>query len=68
MSERHIKNAIDELMESHTVIIIAHRLTTIQNVDEILVFDKGEIVQRGNYDSLSHEDGLFRNMLMSTDE
>ncbi|MDD6564762.1 MAG: ABC transporter ATP-binding protein [Clostridiales bacterium] len=68
VSERHIKNAIDELMESHTVIIIAHRLTTIENVDEILVFDKGEIVQRGNYDSLSHEDGLFKDMLMGTND
>ena len=66
VSEHHIKNAINELMASHTVLIIAHRLTTIQNVDEILVFDKGEIVQQGSFDALSHEDGLFKDMLEST--
>ena len=66
VSELHIKNAINELMASHTVLIIAHRLTTIQNVDEILVFDKGEIVQQGSFDALSNEDGLFKDMLQST--
>ena len=66
VSEHHIKNAINELMASHTVLIIAHRLTTIQNVDEILVFDKGEIVQQGSFDALSNEDGLFKDMLEST--
>lgn len=63
VSERHIQNAINELMKTHTVFIIAHRLTTIKNVDEILVFDKGEVVQRGNYETLLAEDGLFKDMV-----
>ncbi len=63
VSERHIQNAINELMKSHTVIIVAHRLTTIRNADEILVFNKGEIIQSGSYDELSREEGLFKEML-----
>ncbi len=63
VSERHIQNAINELMESHTVIIVAHRLTTIKNVDKIFVFDKGRIVQEGNFDELKEQEGLFKNML-----
>lgn len=67
VSERHIQNAIDELMKTHTVFIIAHRLTTIKNVDEILVFDKGEVIQRGSFEELSNEEGMFKDMLASTD-
>ncbi len=68
VSERHIQNAINELMQTHTVFIIAHRLTTVRNVDEILVFDKGEVVQRGDYETLSEQDGMFKDMLNSTEE
>ncbi len=63
VSERHIQNAINELMQSHTVIIVAHRLTTIKNVDKIFVIDKGEIVQEGSFDELSEKEGLFKDML-----
>ena len=68
VSERHIQNAIDELMQTHTVIIVAHRLTTIKNVDEILVFEKGNVIQRGNYEELSNQEGMFRDMLMSSED
>lgn len=68
VSERHIQNAIDELMQTHTVIIVAHRLTTIKNVDEILVFEKGNVIQRGNFDELSNQEGMFRDMLMSSED
>lgn len=63
VSEKYIQNAMEDLMKDHMVIIIAHRLTTIKNVDEILVFDKGNIVQQGNFATLSKEDGLFKEML-----
>ena len=65
ISELHIQNAMEELMKTHTVIIIAHRLSTIRNVDKILVFDKGQVVQEGNYEELSNVPGLFKEMLDS---
>ena len=45
-----------------TVISVAHRLTTLQNCDEILVMDKGRIVQRGTFQELQEIPGIFRNM------
>lgn len=68
VSEKHIQTAIEELMKTHTVIIVAHRLTTIRNVDKIFVFDKGKIVQNGTFDSLKNEDGLFKRMLGEPEE
>ena len=63
ISEHHVQMAMEELMKTHTVIIVAHRLSTIRNVDRILVFDKGEIVEEGKYDELSEKEGLFKEML-----
>ena len=47
-----------------TVISIAHRLSTLQNCDEIIVMDKGRIVQRGTYRELENAPGLFRDMAL----
>ncbi len=63
ISERHIQQAMEELMKTHTVIIVAHRLSTIRNADRILVFDKGKIVQEGTYDQLAAQDGEFKSLL-----
>ncbi len=63
ISERYIQEAIEDLMKSHTVLIVAHRLSTIKNVDRILVFDQGQIIQEGSYDLLSQQPGMFRTML-----
>lgn len=57
VSERHIQEAMETLMQTHTVLIVAHRLTTIKNVDRIMVFDKGEIVEEGSYDELAQKEG-----------
>jgi ABC-type multidrug transport system fused ATPase/permease subunit len=62
-SERHIQQAMDALMQQHTTIVIAHRLSTIRNVNRILVFDHGQIVQDGDYATLSGKRGLFRQLL-----
>ena len=62
ISEKHVQNAMEELMATHTVIVVAHRLSTIKNVDRILVFDKGKIVEEGNFNELLEKDGLFRKM------
>lgn len=63
-SEKHIQAEIEKMKEAcgTTVISIAHRLTTLQNCDEILVMDKGRIVQRGTFQALQEEPGIFRNM------
>lgn len=63
ISERHIQQAMEELMKTHTVIIVAHRLSTIKNVDRILVFDNGKIVQEGTYNELAAAEGEFKNLL-----
>ena len=45
-----------------TVISIAHRLSTLQNCDEIIVMDKGQIVQRGSFQDLKNMPGIFQDM------
>ncbi len=63
VSERHIQQAMEELMKSHTVIVVAHRLSTIKNVDRIIVFDNGQIVEEGTYDELAQKGGAFSKLL-----
>jgi len=63
ISEKLIQHSMEELMKKHTVIIVAHRLTTIRNVDRILVFENGKIVEEGNYDKLVSSDGKFKELL-----
>jgi len=46
-----------------TVVMVAHRLTTLRGADRVLVMDEGRIVQDGSYVDLSKEDGIFRNLL-----
>ncbi|MBD3420168.1 MAG: ATP-binding cassette domain-containing protein [Chitinivibrionales bacterium] len=62
-SEKRIQQAMRELMKEHTIIVIAHRLSTIRHVDKILVFERGNIVQQGNFEQLSAEEGLFQELL-----
>lgn len=64
-SELYIQQEIEAMSRAHgaTVISIAHRLSTLRNCDEILVMDRGEIVQRGTYESLAHTPGLFQDMI-----
>ena len=52
ITEKHIQDAMAELMIGRTTIIIAHRLSTVREVDRILVFDSGRIVEQGNHDTL----------------
>ncbi len=65
-SERVIQSEIEKLKEEAgtTVISIAHRLSTLQNCDEIVVMDAGRIVQRGKFDELRETPGIFRDMAM----
>lgn len=63
VSEVLIQKAMEELMKTHTVLIVAHRLSTIRNVDRILVFKDGKIVEEGSFEHLSNIDGAFKELL-----
>ena len=62
-NEKEIHHAIDTLMKGRTVIVIAHRLNTIRNADNILVLDKGEIIERGTHTSLLEQGGWYARMI-----
>jgi ATP-binding cassette subfamily B protein len=59
-NEYNIKQAFEELTRNKTLIIIAHRLSTVRQADQILVLDKGSVVQRGKHAELLREEGLYR--------
>ena len=58
-SERHIQGALDEVMKGRTTLVIAHRLTTIEKADLILVMDQGRIVERGSHSELLAQNGYY---------
>ena len=58
-SEKHVQNAIDNLVQDRTVILIAHRLSTIKNAHQILVFDNGELVENGTHKRLYAMNGIY---------
>ncbi|NIG52761.1 ABC transporter ATP-binding protein [Chitinophaga sp. Cy-1792] len=62
-SEKLVQGALDKLMESRTSIVIAHRLSTIQYASEIIVMEKGEIVERGNHQELLANGGIYRRLV-----
>lgn len=60
-SEAVVQKAIDNLMQERTVFVIAHRLSTVQNADKIVVINDGEIIEQGKHDELLKiEDGAYR--------
>jgi subfamily B ATP-binding cassette protein MsbA len=61
-SERLVQQAIDELLHDRTVLVIAHRLSTVRQADLILVMQDGRIVQRGTHDELMAEGGMYRRL------
>jgi len=61
-SEKSIQKAIAILLKNRTTIVIAHRLSTIKNADEILVLDKGQIVERGKHTELLGKNGLYASL------
>jgi subfamily B ATP-binding cassette protein MsbA len=61
-SERLVQDAIDRLMQDRTVLVVAHRLATVQHADEILVLDAGRIVERGDHLTLLATGGLYRRL------
>ena len=61
-SEKLVQEALTSLMKNRTVLVIAHRLSTIQHADEIIVLQKGEIVQRGTHTQLAKVEGVYKKL------
>lgn len=61
-SERLVQDALNNLMKNRTSIVIAHRLSTIVNADEIIVVNKGEIVEQGNHQELLAKNGTYKKL------
>lgn len=65
VSEKLIQNSLHNFMKNRTAIIIAHRISTIINLDKILVFVEGRIVEEGNHEELLGMDGVYTNLWKS---
>lgn len=61
-TEMQIQSSLEELSRGRTVIVVAHRLSTVKNADEIVVLDKDGIVERGNHDELLALDGEYKKL------
>ena len=62
-NERAIQEAISELCKNKTLLVIAHRLKTIKDADQILVISDGKIIERGNHEKLMEKDGVYAHMI-----
>lgn len=62
-SERLVQEAINTLMKNRTCIVIAHRLSTVQHADEIIVMEKGAVAERGTHKDLLAKDGIYRKLV-----
>jgi subfamily B ATP-binding cassette protein MsbA len=62
-SEKLVQAALERLLENRTALVIAHRLSTVQNADEIIVMDAGRIIERGTHESLMQEGKIYRKLV-----
>lgn len=62
-SERLVQDAINNMMQNRTSIVIAHRLSTIRHADEIIVLQKGKIVERGTHEQLLNQNGFYKRLV-----
>ncbi|MCL2085286.1 MAG: ATP-binding cassette domain-containing protein, partial [Oscillospiraceae bacterium] len=64
-TESHIQEAIDRLAGGRTIVVVAHRLSTVRRADRIVVLDGGYIAQQGSHDELIKRDGPYRTLCES---
>ena len=64
-NEAELMNAVDALTKEKTIIMIAHRLKTVRNADQILVIEHGNIAQHGTHDELMKQNGIYRSFIES---
>jgi ATP-binding cassette subfamily B protein len=62
-NEKELTEAIENLTKQKTIIMIAHRLKTVRHADQIIVVDKGRIVQKGRHDELIKQEGIYKNFI-----
>ena len=67
-NEDRLQKAIEELTRNKTIIMIAHRLKTVRNADQILVVDKGRIVQQGRHEELIGQKGIYKDFVLGRKE
>ena len=64
-TEEKILNNLKNVMSKKTTIIISHRISTVKNADQIIVLDEGEIIERGNHETLMEDQGFYHNLYVS---
>ena len=62
ISEKYIQDSFEQLMKGRTTIVIAHRLSTVQKMDRIIVLEKGKIVEEGKHKDLLDKGGVYSNL------
>lgn len=63
-SEKLVQQALENMMQNRTSVVIAHRLSTVQKADKIVVMQKGQIVEQGTHDELLAKDGTYKKLVM----
>jgi ATP-binding cassette subfamily B protein len=65
LTEMHIREAMQKLMKGRTSFVIAHRLSTVRNADQIVVINGGKVLEKGNHEDLLKEKGFYYNLYNS---
>ena len=62
LNEQAIQKSLNNLMKNRTVLVIAHRLSTVKNADQIIVMDEGKIIETGSHNQLYDKEGMYYNL------